>query len=65
MDEQRERARRGGGRGTGAGDTRERALEFSSASGFATDFVGYETMERETTVGARSAGQRARACEAR
>ncbi len=52
MEEQRERARRGGGRGTGGGDTRERALQFSSASGFATDFVGYETTERETTVGA-------------
>ncbi len=52
MEEQRERARRGGGRGTGSEDARERAIEFASASGFATDFVGYETTERETTIGA-------------
>ncbi len=52
MEEQRDRARRGGARGTGTEDARERAMQFSSTSGFATDFVGYETTERETTVGA-------------
>ena len=53
MEEQRERARRGGGRDTGArGRSASARLQFSSASGFATDFVGYETTERETTVGA-------------
>jgi alanyl-tRNA synthetase len=52
MEQQRELARRGSGRGRSGENLRERALEFAGASGFATDFVGYETTERETTVGA-------------
>ena len=67
MEEQRgARPRAARGRGTGAGEQlRERALEFAGASGFATDFVGYETTERETTVGAVERRQRARAGQAR
>jgi alanyl-tRNA synthetase len=52
MGEQRERARAGAGRGAGANALREQALTLSGSAGFATDFVGYETTERETTVGA-------------
>src|SRR5947209_11613404 len=52
MGEQRERARSGPGRGTGGGVLREQAQTLAGAAGFATDFVGYETTERETTVGA-------------
>ncbi len=52
MDEQRERARRGSGRFAGTEELRERLEEFAGDAGFATDFVGYETTDRETTVGA-------------
>ncbi len=52
MDDQRERARRGAGRFAGTEDERERAETFAGDAGFATDFVGYETTDRETTVGA-------------
>jgi alanyl-tRNA synthetase len=52
MDEQRERARRGSGRFAGAEEQRARAEAFASDAGFATDFVGYETTDRDTTVGA-------------
>src|SRR5579859_3940761 len=52
MGEQRERARAGGSRGAGGGPLRERAQALVGRAGFATDFVGYETTERETTVGA-------------
>ncbi|MBV9915349.1 MAG: alanine--tRNA ligase [Solirubrobacterales bacterium] len=52
MQEQRERARRGGGRAGDGQELRKRALELAGQSGFATDFVGYETTDRETTVGA-------------
>jgi alanyl-tRNA synthetase len=52
MDEQRERARAGPGRGRGGEALRERARHLASTAGFATDFVGYETTDRETTVGA-------------
>ena len=52
MGEQRTRSRASAdGDGT-AGALRERAVAFSGAAGFATDFVGYETTDRETTVGA-------------
>ncbi|MFL5831822.1 MAG: alanine--tRNA ligase [Solirubrobacteraceae bacterium] len=52
MQQQRERARRGATRGLIGEDVRERALAFAGTSGFATDFVGYETTDSETTVGA-------------
>jgi alanyl-tRNA synthetase len=51
MGEQRERARAGAGRGVGGGALRERAQTLAGSAGFSTDFVGYETTERETTVG--------------
>jgi len=52
MSAQRSRARAGAGRGRGSGQLRERALQFAGEAGFHTDFVGYETMERETTLAA-------------
>jgi alanyl-tRNA synthetase len=52
MGEQRERARAGAGRGAGGGALREQAQALAGHAGFATDFVGYETTERDTTVGA-------------
>jgi alanyl-tRNA synthetase len=52
MGEQRERARAGSARARSAGPLREQALALSGQAGFATDFVGYETTDRETTVGA-------------
>jgi alanyl-tRNA synthetase len=51
MDEQRERAR-GAGRGVVDDKLRERAEEFAGDTGFATEFVGYEATDRETTIGA-------------
>jgi alanyl-tRNA synthetase len=52
MDQQRARARAGSGRGRTDDALRERALTLAGGAGFATDFVGYETTERETTIGA-------------
>ncbi|HEY5318757.1 MAG TPA: alanine--tRNA ligase [Solirubrobacteraceae bacterium] len=52
MEEQRNRARFGAGRGRVDESVRERALALAGAAGFATDFVGYETTDHETTVGA-------------
>ena len=52
MEEQRSRARFGAGRGKVDETIRERALALAGAAGFATDFVGYETTDQETTVGA-------------
>jgi alanyl-tRNA synthetase len=52
MNEQRERGRVSAGRDRGHEALRERAVAFAGAAGFATDFVGYETTDRETTVGA-------------
>jgi alanyl-tRNA synthetase len=52
MEGQRSRARAGSSRsGTGDG-LRERALELSGGAGFETEFVGYETTDAETTIGA-------------
>jgi alanyl-tRNA synthetase len=52
MSDQRRRSRigEGGGEQTLAG--RERASTFAGAAGFTTRFVGYETTEQATTVGA-------------
>jgi alanyl-tRNA synthetase len=52
MNEQRERARAGAGRAVGGDELRERAAELAGDAGFATDFVGYETTDAETTIGA-------------
>jgi alanyl-tRNA synthetase len=52
MEEQRTRARFGGGRGKVDHSVREHAFALAGAAGFATDFVGYETTDQETTVGA-------------
>ncbi len=52
MEDQRTRARAGAARGRAGEQTRERALEFSARAGFSTEFVGYETTEYETTIGA-------------
>jgi alanyl-tRNA synthetase len=54
MDEQRERAR-ATGRGRPEEAVREQAQNLAAAAGFATTFVGYETTDRETTIGAVSA----------
>jgi alanyl-tRNA synthetase len=51
MDEQRTRARFGAGRGRVDPSVREHALALAGSAGFATDFVGYETTDQETTVG--------------
>jgi len=55
MDEQRARARAGGARGGAGADAdalRARARELAKASGFMTEFTGYETTCQTTTVGA-------------
>ncbi|HEX3974618.1 MAG TPA: alanine--tRNA ligase [Solirubrobacteraceae bacterium] len=52
MEDQRTRAREGS-RGERAGDgLREKAAALSGRAGFATEFVGYETTDAETTIGA-------------
>jgi alanyl-tRNA synthetase len=50
MDEQRARGR-AGGRAGGDG-RRERAVALSGSAGFVTEFVGYETVDADTTIGA-------------
>ena len=52
MDQQRSRARASSGLDRGREALRERAAEFAGSAGFSTDFVGYETTESDTTVGA-------------
>jgi alanyl-tRNA synthetase len=53
MEDQRQRARASAGRfGAGAQVLRERAEALAGAAGFATDFVGYETTDSETMIGA-------------
>jgi alanyl-tRNA synthetase len=51
MEEQRRRARASAA-GRAGQDVRERAVSLASQAGFHTDFVGYETRDRETTIGA-------------
>ncbi|HWD74783.1 MAG TPA: alanine--tRNA ligase [Solirubrobacteraceae bacterium] len=55
MDDQRTRARQGALRGQGVDEVRERAAALSGSAGFATEFVGYEATDAETTIGAASA----------
>ena len=52
MNRQRERARAYSGRSRADEEVRARALALIGAAGFRTEFVGYETTERETTIGA-------------
>jgi alanyl-tRNA synthetase len=52
MGRQRERARASAGRTRAGERLREQALALAGRAGFQTDFVGYETTERETTIGA-------------
>ena len=52
MDAQRRQSRESSGRDRTHEQLRERALAFSGGAGFATDFVGYQTTDSETTVGA-------------
>jgi alanyl-tRNA synthetase len=55
MSRQRERARASSGRTRAGEELRERALALAGEAGFQTDFVGYETTEQETTIGAATA----------
>jgi alanyl-tRNA synthetase len=52
MAEQRRRSRAGDGGDGAGGDVRQRASAFAGDAGFVTRFVGYETTEQATTVGA-------------
>jgi alanyl-tRNA synthetase len=52
MADQRRRSRAGDGGDGGEGAGRERASAFADSAGFVTRFVGYETTEQATTVGA-------------
>ena len=52
MDEQRSRARADSSRSRGGDGLRERALAFAGGAGFETEFVGYETTDADTTIGA-------------
>jgi alanyl-tRNA synthetase len=53
MEDQRARSRGGTTRfGSGAEEVREHAQALIQQAGFTTDFVGYETTDRETTIGA-------------
>jgi alanyl-tRNA synthetase len=52
MEAQRDRARSSADRFQAGEAVRERARVFAGETGFATDFVGYETTDAETTIGA-------------
>jgi alanyl-tRNA synthetase len=52
MDQQRTMSRASSGRDSAREALRERAVAFAGEAGFATDFVGYQTTDQETTVGA-------------
>jgi alanyl-tRNA synthetase len=55
MGKQRERARASSTQTRAGDELRERALALAGRAGFQTDFVGYETTDRETTIGAAAA----------
>jgi alanyl-tRNA synthetase len=52
MEEQRNRARAGASRTRGDERLRERATALAGRAGFETEFVGYQTTDAETTIGA-------------
>ena len=56
MDEQRTRARQGSRGSRATSGIRDRAVALSGSAGFETDFVGYETTDATTTIGAVRAG---------
>jgi alanyl-tRNA synthetase len=57
MEDQRTRARATARAGTGGDVLRRGAETLAQASGFATRFTGYETLEQETSVGAAEPGE--------
>ena len=65
MEEQRARARASAGRGGRDEDARAELRAFAAAAGAPPTFTGYETTEQATAVGARRAGERPRAGQAR
>jgi alanyl-tRNA synthetase len=56
MDEQRTRARQGSRGSRVTSGIRDRAVTLSGSAGFTTEFVGYETTDATTTIGAVQAG---------
>jgi len=52
MEDQRQRAREGAGRTVVGKELRDRAEALNRHTDFATDFVGYQTTDAETTIGA-------------
>ncbi len=52
MEEQRQRARTGTATAHGSEHDHDRVISFARGAGFPTRFVGYETTETETTIGA-------------
>ena len=52
MDEQRERARMGTARAHGSEGDHDRVIAFAREAGFHSRFVGYETTEAHSTIGA-------------
>ncbi|MBV8999634.1 MAG: alanine--tRNA ligase [Solirubrobacterales bacterium] len=52
MEDQRRRARAAADRFTGGEQARGRAQAFAEQAGFATEFVGYQTTDSDTTIGA-------------
>jgi alanyl-tRNA synthetase len=52
MEGQRTQSREGSRQGRAGDGVRERAVALSGGAGFATEFVGYETTDAETTIGA-------------
>ena len=52
MEGQRERARASAGQTRAGHELRERATLLADHAGFQTEFVGYETTDRDTTIGA-------------
>jgi len=52
MEDQRDRARASAGRFVAGEEVRERARVLAGDAGFATEFVGYQTTDAETTIGA-------------
>jgi alanyl-tRNA synthetase len=52
MEDQRTRSRPGSGRSRGDQQLRERAAALAVEAGFATEFVGYQVTDSETTLGA-------------
>jgi alanyl-tRNA synthetase len=56
MGDQRTRSREGAARGAGGGELRDRAIALAGEAQFATEFLGYQTTEVDTTVGAAATG---------